>query len=92
MDPANIGVAIGIEHVALAYALGDEFECAARLEGYARRAMEPIGFVREYTEIGTYGRLMSLLSARFSEAELDTLLAEGAALSEEQAFAEALRP
>jgi len=92
MDPANIGVAIGIEHVALVYALDDKFECAARLEGFARRAMEAVGFVREYTEIGTYDRLMSLLRARFSETGLATLLAEGAALTEDQAFAEALRP
>jgi tetratricopeptide (TPR) repeat protein len=91
-DPANIVLAIGIEHIALAYALLGEFESAARLEGFANRRMEPVGFVREHTEIGTHDRLMALLRGHFSEADLTKLLAEGAALAEDRAVDEALLP
>jgi len=39
----------------------------------------------------TYERLMSLLRVHFSPEELEKLLAEGAALSQDQAVALALR-
>jgi hypothetical protein len=54
--------------------------------------MEPVGFVREHTEIGTHDRLKRLLRGHFSEADLTKLLAEGAALAEDRAVDEALLP
>jgi predicted ATPase/class 3 adenylate cyclase len=89
-DGASVSVGIGIEHIALGCALQGEFERAARLEGFANRFMVAVGFEREYTEATTRERLMSLLRERFSAAELENLLAEGAALGEDAAFEEAM--
>jgi hypothetical protein len=50
----------------------------------------PGGYVREPTEQRVDDILMTALSARLSDSEIEVLAAEGARLSEDQAVAEAL--
>jgi predicted ATPase/class 3 adenylate cyclase len=88
--PDAIFVAVALEAVSLAAALGGRFERAARLEGYADATFLASGFGRETTESVTYARLSKLLREHLAETELNRLLAEGAALAPEAAVALAL--
>jgi predicted ATPase/class 3 adenylate cyclase len=89
-EPDHIYVAIGLEHLALVYALRGDFARAAALEGYADAAFTRNGFERELTEATTHGRLTTLLGEGLEADELARLTAEGAALLPETAIALAL--
>jgi predicted ATPase/DNA-binding XRE family transcriptional regulator len=85
-DETNVPAAI--EHLALAIALDDDVRRGAQLAGYSEAALQRLGFQREfYTEQATRTRLEALLAERLAPAELNTLLTQGAALSEEDAIA-----
>jgi hypothetical protein len=79
-----------IEHLALAHALSGDLRRAARLEGYCAAAFTATEALRESTEEITYDKLARLLGSTYSEEQLRALYAEGAALTQPEAVAEAL--
>lgn len=90
-DPASAWVTVVLEHLALALALDDEPARAALLAGYCNPALAACGYVREFTEQTTHDRLTVILGERFSAAELQTLLDEGAAFTPQRAIDAGLR-
>jgi predicted ATPase/class 3 adenylate cyclase len=89
-EPDYFFIAIAIEHLALAYALGGDLARAARLEGYSDTILDREGYGREISEMKTYDRLMPILRTGLSPDGLARLLADGAALTPEAAIALAL--
>jgi predicted ATPase/class 3 adenylate cyclase len=89
-EPDDAHVAIGIEHLALVFALRAEVALAATLEGYADAALARYAFPREFTETTTHDRLTALLREGLAPDELARLSVEGAALTREAAIALAL--
>ena len=79
-DPENAYVAMALEHVALALALGGDPARAATLEGYSAAKFARLGFLREGTETRTFDRLTALLREGLSAEEIERLMAAGAAL------------
>jgi tetratricopeptide (TPR) repeat protein len=84
-------VAIGIQHLALIGALGDQTDRAAQLLGYVNMMYLKLGNQREPTEAQMYDRLKHLLHKKFDGERLEGLLAQGAGMTEEQAIEEAMR-
>jgi hypothetical protein len=89
-EPESTNVAQAVEHLALALALSGDEERAARLEGYCAESFRTAGFGRTYTETTSHERLMKHLSGALAEADLERLLAAGAALAPREAVALAL--
>jgi tetratricopeptide (TPR) repeat protein len=89
-DPTRAFIAMALEPLALALAVGGDLARAAALEGYADAALRAQGFEREFTETTTHDRLMALLAERLAPDDLARRLAEGVALSPEAAIALAL--
>jgi hypothetical protein len=89
-DIDQVSVAICLEHGALAFAAFGDVRRAAKLEGFVEEAFARHAFAREYTEITTHDRLMTLLRDAFARDELESLLQKGAALKPEAAAALAL--
>ena len=90
-DPDGTFTARVVEHMALAAALGGDARCAARLEGYADARLRAEGHFRGSCPAATHERLRDILNARIAACELDTLLAEGAAWTSDDAITQALR-
>ncbi len=86
-----LNIALALQHLALLGALHREVDIAARLIGYVNVQLKELGSEREYTEKWGYEKLMTALHERLSEAEIETLAAEGAAWWEDQAIEEALK-
>jgi cytochrome b len=86
-EPAGAIVAITVEHLALAIALGGDLSRAATLAGYADAALQRHGYEREFTERATHDRLTTLLRDNPEHDGLARLLADGAALTSEAAVA-----
>jgi tetratricopeptide (TPR) repeat protein len=89
-DPGSAYVAMALEHVALAHALGGDPERAATLEGYAEATLARLGFLRETNEKGSFDRLTALLRERLVSEEIERLATAGAALEPSAAVALAL--
>lgn len=83
--------AMAIQHAAAVAALGNDPHRGARLRGYVNHRYDAEGVEREPTEAHTYELLMAALSERLTPTEIETLAAEGAQFSEEQATAQALQ-
>jgi len=83
-------VTIALEHTALGHAQSGDLRRAARLEGYCAASFAALGYAREPTEQMNYDKLAGLLASAYSEEQLSKLYAEGAALDEPEAIAEAL--
>lgn len=81
---------VAIQHLATVAALSAEARRGARLRGYVDMSIRSDGYEREPTEQRTYDILMTALREKLSDAEIESLAAEGAQLSEDQAVAEAL--
>ncbi len=62
---------------------------AARLIGYVNAQLFALEAVREATEQQEYDKLIGILRDTFAEAQIATLLAEGAVWSEDEAVTEA---
>ncbi len=90
-EPNATFIAIALEPLALALALGGDLVRAAGLEGYADAGLRRNGCEREFTEATTRNRLLTLLNERLAPDDLARRLAEGAALSPETAIALALQ-
>ena len=86
-----VSAAIAVQHIALLLALRGEVNDAARLVGYVNVQFKELGYQREATEKWSYDKLMAALREQLSEAEMEKLLAEGAAWSEDQAAQEAIK-
>lgn len=89
--PASWAVATAIGHLALAHARSGDAERAARLLGYWEASWNALGVKREFTEATTYDRLSAILAERLSPSERQALLGAGAAITPQNAIAEALR-
>jgi predicted ATPase/class 3 adenylate cyclase len=89
-EPEGPIAGMTIEHLALAWALSGDLLRAATLEGYALAVFQKHGFMRESTERTTHERLMRLLNDGLEPDEITRLIAEGAQLAPEAAFALAL--
>lgn len=83
-------VSIACGHFALLAARQGDFCRAARLEGYAQRALRDVGVQRETTERSVNDALMPLLHDALSPEKLNALLADGAAFDQDAAVTEAL--
>lgn len=81
---------IAIQHLATVAARSGDARRCARLRGYVDAWYVNQGNEREFTEQLTYDVLMKTLREKLSDAEIETLAAEGAQLSEDQAADEAL--
>ncbi len=79
-----------IQHLATVAALGSDAPRGARLRGYADASYRNLGAEREGTEQRTYDILMAALREKLGDTEMQSLAAEGAQLSEDQAVAEAM--
>ncbi|MGE5129720.1 MAG: ATP-binding protein [Sphingomonadaceae bacterium] len=77
---------IFMDHFALRLALSARLADAARLEGYADAAFATRNSVREPNEARAQHRVVALLRERMAKDELARLLAEGAALRDEEAL------
>jgi len=87
-DP--LWTAFALLHLAAAGALLGDRRHAARLMGFVDGRMAELQHQRGYTEEHERERVMPLLRRAFKDGELASLMAEGAALSEDAATAEAL--
>jgi hypothetical protein len=79
-----------MQHPATVAALSSDAHRGARLRGCADASYRNLGYEPEGTEQRTYDILMTALHEKLSDAEIESLAAEGAQLSEDQAVAEAL--
>jgi predicted ATPase/DNA-binding XRE family transcriptional regulator len=84
-------VTIAIEHLAIVAALGGECECAARLLGFTDATLRRLAYCRQPMESAGVERARTCLAAALDEATLLWLNAEGEALENDRAGAEALR-
>ena len=75
-----------LDHLALRATLAGKPEYAARLAGYADSAFTAKDFSRQINEARARDRLRALLHKEFGPGELERLLADGACMSESDAF------
>ncbi|MBC5804704.1 MAG: hypothetical protein DLM53_05860 [Candidatus Eremiobacter antarcticus] len=78
-----------IEHLGMMMGLQQRFRLAALLLGYAKAGYESTGSLMEFTEQSEHDRLMELLQRELDPDQLASAIAEGRALDDEQAVAEA---
>jgi ATP/maltotriose-dependent transcriptional regulator MalT len=81
---------ISMQHLATVAALSGDARRGARLRGYVDTAYRDVSYEREPTERRAHDILMAALREKLSGAGIDSLAAEGAQLSEDQAVAEAM--
>jgi tetratricopeptide (TPR) repeat protein len=84
-------VGIAIQHLALIAAVRGDARRSAHLVGFADGAYKTAGSQREPTEQKGYQLTMATLRELLDEVQLSSALAEGGAMSEDQALEEALR-
>ncbi|HKE37530.1 MAG TPA: NB-ARC domain-containing protein [Candidatus Baltobacteraceae bacterium] len=84
-------IAVALQHLSVLAALGGDARRGAHLLGYVDRQYTGLGIQREQTEQWGYDKLIATLRDTLSANEIETLEAEGAAWSEEQAVEEALK-
>ncbi|MGB6602664.1 MAG: hypothetical protein WBE77_16440, partial [Candidatus Cybelea sp.] len=89
-EPDHAHVAIALEHLALVFALRGDSARAATLEGYADAAFGRHGYQREFTEMTTHDRLITVLHEALASDGRARLNAQGAALTSDAALALAL--
>ena len=82
--------AICMQHLATVAVLSGDVRRGALLLGFTETLYREIGYEREATERRTYEMTMTALRERLTEQEIEALGAEGAALSEDRAVAEAM--
>ena len=85
-----LGTTSAIQHLATVAALGGDPRRGARLRGYVDASYRREGNERGPADARSYEILMTALREKLTDAEIETLAAEGAQLSEDQAVAEAL--
>jgi len=81
---------IHADHLALRAALANRFADAARMRGHADSRYAAKQALRHPNEARAHARLEALLHAHLTEADLERLLAEGAALTDDEACSMAL--
>ena len=86
------GLVVALEHLAVIAGLSGEAERAAKLLGYTDARLRSMGLARQPTEGVGYERLRAVLATHLAANECDRRMADGAALSEEQAIELALSP
>jgi predicted ATPase/class 3 adenylate cyclase len=82
---------LAMQHLATVAALSGDTRHGATIRGYVDASYRNIGYELEATERRTYDILMTALREQLSDAEIESLAAEGAQLSEDQAVAEAMQ-
>lgn len=87
----ELRLAEALELLALLAALGNEARRGAQLIGYAAEEYRKMGMRRGPTDRWGYDKLLGALRETLSNDEIETLSAEGAAWSEDQAIEEALK-
>ena len=83
---------VALQHLGLLRAIRGDVSKAARILGYVNAQYERLALEREATEKWAYEKLLSELRERLDRSELDELLLEGAAWSEDLAVEAALAP
>jgi hypothetical protein len=81
--------AFDLQHFAAIAGLQGDGARAARLMGYVDARMAELQHEREHTEEQEYQRVLSVLREKLDAGELERLMPEGAAWTEEHAMAEA---
>jgi hypothetical protein len=71
--------AIAVQHLALIAALTGLADSSSRLLGYVDAQYKALGQQRETTEQWGYDKLIAAMRAKLSDAEIEKLVAEGAA-------------
>ncbi len=84
-------IALAIQHLASVAGESGALERAARLLGYVDARYAELGLQRDTSERITFERLRTRLAESFSDADIAANLSMGAAMTEDQAVAEALR-
>ena len=79
-----------MHHLATVAALGDDGRRGALLRGYVDVAYRDLGFELQASEQRMAGILTTALREKLEEVEIESLAAEGAHLSEDQAVIEAM--
>jgi hypothetical protein len=79
-----------MQHLAIVAALHGDARRGARLRGYVDASYRIVNYELQGTDRRTFDILMTALHEKLSDAEIESLAAEGAQLSEDQAGAEAL--
>jgi tetratricopeptide (TPR) repeat protein len=86
-----ITYAESIQHFAAIAAGQKDWQRSARLLGYCERAYKELDTHLDFTERQEYDKLVALLEQQLSADSLASLRAEGAALSDDQVYDEALK-
>ncbi|HLJ83595.1 MAG TPA: tetratricopeptide repeat protein [Candidatus Eremiobacteraceae bacterium] len=82
-------IVIALQHLALLATQRKGIHRAAQLIGYVDARFRELGYERQPTERWGYEKVTAILRERLSDAEIETLAAEGAAWPEERALEEA---
>lgn len=88
---AEIHTAISVLHIAAIAAKSGDLTRGARLFGYASNVFKVKGFTAEATEKQEFDTVDELLRRELKDSERESLMKEGASLSEDQAVEEAQR-
>ncbi|HLW38465.1 MAG TPA: tetratricopeptide repeat protein, partial [Candidatus Eremiobacteraceae bacterium] len=88
---AEIQIGIILQHFAMIAAMTGSPERAVKLIGFAEAAFGGAAYRREVNEAREYEKLLDAIRQQLTTAEIEHKMAEGAALSEEDAIEEALR-
>ncbi|HKU66408.1 MAG TPA: NB-ARC domain-containing protein [Candidatus Baltobacteraceae bacterium] len=82
-----VSASFAVEMLASIAALEGDTQTAARLLGYVKAALTRLHFIGEVCDAVTRERAREALRKKASDAEIERLLHEGAALSDDEAFA-----
>lgn len=85
-----IQIATSLLYLALIHSKTADPRCAARLAGYVEGVYKRHEWVPEYTERHQLDKLLAFQHSQLSNAELNAVMMQGAALGEEQAIEEAI--
>jgi len=86
IDPGSYGTSLAIEVIAMIESIRGDFTKAATLSGFARAALERVGFLPRFVEIYVQERLDLLIRENLAPEILEKCLKVGARFSAEEAI------
>ena len=90
-NAVDLGIVLGVQHIACAIAMQGDLGRAAKLVGFVNAGLRAHEYAPGYTERYTHDRLTAALRAALTEEQIEALAREGANLRAEEAAREALR-